>query len=136
MTTSMMAPPAAPTRRIHGHVAPGFEAVRAEFERNSAERGEIGAGVCAYWRGDKVVDLWGGLRIPRREVPWEENTMVLVNSTTKGIAAATLAVAAARGWLDRERVVMESLLACKRAGAYAVFSYFALDVAKRLKTQA
>jgi porphobilinogen synthase len=49
---------------------------------------------------------------------------------------AMLMAAAERGWLDRERVVMESLLACKRAGADAVFSYFALDVAKRLKAQA
>src|SRR5512134_3107869 len=48
---------------------------------------------------------------------------------------AMLMAAAERGWLDRERVVMESLLACKRAGADAVFSYFALDVAKRLKAQ-
>jgi porphobilinogen synthase len=46
---------------------------------------------------------------------------------------AMLVAAAERGWLDRERVVMESLLACKRAGADAVFSYFALDVARLLK---
>jgi porphobilinogen synthase len=49
---------------------------------------------------------------------------------------AMLMAAAERGWLDRERVVMESLLACKRAGADAVFSYFALGVAKRLKAGA
>jgi porphobilinogen synthase len=49
---------------------------------------------------------------------------------------AMLMAAAERGWLDRERVVMESLLACKRAGADAMFSYFALDVAKRLKAKA
>jgi delta-aminolevulinic acid dehydratase/porphobilinogen synthase len=30
---------------------------------------------------------------------------------------------------------MESLIACKRAGADAVFTYFARDVAKRLKAQ-
>ena len=43
--------------RVDGTVAPGFEEVRAEFERNFAERGEIGAAVAAYWRGEKVVDL-------------------------------------------------------------------------------
>ena len=52
--------------RIHGFVAPGFEEVRAEFERNFTERGEIGAAVAAYWRGEKVVDLWGGRRDARR----------------------------------------------------------------------
>jgi porphobilinogen synthase len=48
---------------------------------------------------------------------------------------AMLMAAAERGWLDRERVVMESLLACKRAGADAVFSYFARDVARLLKSR-
>jgi porphobilinogen synthase len=47
-----------------------------------------------------------------------------------------LMAAAERGWLDQERVIMESLAACKRAGADAVFTYFALDVAKRLKARA
>jgi CubicO group peptidase (beta-lactamase class C family) len=86
-------------------VAPGFEEVRAEFERNFAERDEIGAAVAAYWRGDKVVDLWGGRRTPEGDAPWNEDTMVLVNSTTKGLAAMTLAVANARGWLDYEAPV-------------------------------
>jgi hypothetical protein len=39
-----------PPRR-GGSVAAGFEEVRAEFERNFLERGEIGAAVAAYWRG-------------------------------------------------------------------------------------
>src|SRR4051812_13870562 len=47
-----------------GSVAPGFEEVAVEFDRNFAERGEIGAAVAAYWRGEKVVDLWGGHRAP------------------------------------------------------------------------
>jgi hypothetical protein len=47
-----------------GWVAPGFEEVRLEFERNFAERDEIGAAVAAYWRGEKVADLWGGA-VPR-----------------------------------------------------------------------
>ena len=88
-----------------GWVAPGFEEVRAEFERNFAERGEIGAAVAAYWRGEKVVDLWGGRRTPDGDEPWNEDTMVVVLSTTKGLAAMTLAVANARGWLDYDAPV-------------------------------
>src|ERR1044071_8045531 len=87
--------------RVSGFVAPGFEEVRAEFERNFAERGEIGAAVAAFWRGEKVVDLWGGRRAPESDVPWTAGTMVVVMSTTKGLSAMTLAVADARGWLDR-----------------------------------
>ena len=93
--------------RVHGLVAPGFEEVRAEFERNFRERGEIGAAVAAYWRGEKVVDLWGGQRVPGSADPWNEDTMVIVNSTTKGLAAMTLAVANARGWLDYDAPVAQ-----------------------------
>jgi CubicO group peptidase (beta-lactamase class C family) len=88
-----------------GWVAPGFEEVRAEFDRNFAERGEIGAAVAAYWRGEKVVDLWGGWRTPQGDAPWNEDTMVLVHSSTKGLAAMTVAVANARGWIDYEAPV-------------------------------
>ncbi len=93
------------TPRIQGHVAPGFEEVRVEFERNFTERREIGAAVAAYWRGEKVVDLWGGRRTPGSDDPWNEDTMVAVMSTTKGLAAMTLAVAVARGWLDYDAPV-------------------------------
>src|SRR5689334_9541083 len=85
-----------------GQVAPGFEEVSTEFERNFSERGEIGAAVAAYWRGEKVVDLWGGRRTPTGDARWNENTMVVVNSTTKGLAAMTIAVANSRGWIDYE----------------------------------
>ena len=92
----------AKTPSIAGSVAGGFEEVREEFERNFALRGEIGAAVAAYVRGEKVVDLWGGRRDPRSDLPWNEDTMVVVNSTTKGLAALTVAIANARGWLDYE----------------------------------
>jgi CubicO group peptidase (beta-lactamase class C family) len=90
---------------IGGLVASGFEEVRAAFARNFTERGEIGAAVAAYWRGEKVVDLWGGRRTPEGDDPWKEDTMVVVNSVTKGLAAMTFVLANARGWLDYEAPV-------------------------------
>ncbi len=45
---------------------------------------------------------------------------------------AMLEAAAANGWLDHDAVMMESLLAFKRAGADGVLSYFALDAARLL----
>lgn len=45
---------------------------------------------------------------------------------------AMLSAAAEKGWLNREQVMMESLLAFKRAGADGILTYFALDVAKSL----
>ncbi|HEX6314076.1 MAG TPA: serine hydrolase [Gemmatimonadaceae bacterium] len=91
--------------QVEGTVAPGFEEVRAEFERNFVERREIGAAVAAYWRGEKVVDLWGGRRSPFANAPWNQDTMVVVMSTTKGMAAMTLALANSRGWLDYDAPV-------------------------------
>ena len=45
---------------------------------------------------------------------------------------AMLNAAAANGWLDREKVMLESLMAFKRAGASGVLTYFARDAAKLL----
>ena len=46
---------------------------------------------------------------------------------------AMLRAAAANGWLDGERVMMESLMGFKRAGADGILTYFAVEAAKRLK---
>ena len=46
---------------------------------------------------------------------------------------AMIKAAAANGWLDETRVVMESLIAIKRAGADMILTYFAKDVAKQLQ---
>jgi porphobilinogen synthase len=41
--------------------------------------------------------------------------------------------AAQNGWLDHDAVMMESLLAFKRAGADGVLTYFAIDAARKLR---
>ena len=46
---------------------------------------------------------------------------------------AMLKAAAQNGWLDHDKVMMESMMAFKRAGADGVLTYFALDVARKLK---
>ena len=48
---------------------------------------------------------------------------------------AMLKAAAQNGWLDHDAVMLESLLAFKRAGADGVLTYFALDAARLLKRQ-
>ncbi len=85
---------------LQGTVAPGFEAVRFEFERNFTDRGELGAAFAVYHRGKKVVDLWGGHRDRNRTSPWEEDTLTTIFSSTKGIAALTLALAHSRGLFE------------------------------------
>ena len=90
---------------IQGFVRHGFDAVREAFAENFSRRNELGAACCVYHNGEKVVDLWGGVRNKATGEPWEEGTMVVVYSTTKGLAAMTLAIAHSRGWLDYDERV-------------------------------
>jgi CubicO group peptidase (beta-lactamase class C family) len=90
---------------VEGRVSRGFETVREAFEANFARRGELGGACSVYHRGRQVVDLWGGIRNKQTGEPWERDTMVLVYSATKGLAAMTLAMAHSRGWLDYEERV-------------------------------
>jgi CubicO group peptidase (beta-lactamase class C family) len=120
--------------KVEGRVAGGFEVVREAFARNFTHRRELGGACCVFFRGEKVVDLWGGIRNKETGEPWEEDTMVLVNSTTKGLAAMTMALAHSQGWLDydervctywpefaqqgKERITVRQLLA-HQAGLFA-----------------
>jgi len=88
--------------RIEGHVSPDFDAVRDGFAENFIHRNEVGGACAVYYRGEQVVDLWGGVRNPGTDDPCEQDTMVLVYSATKGLAAMTLALAHSRGLLDYE----------------------------------
>jgi CubicO group peptidase (beta-lactamase class C family) len=90
---------------ISGSVKPGFEAVREAFIENFERRGELGAACCVYYHGEKAVDLWGGTRNKSTGEPWEEDTMVQVHSTTKGIAGLAMALAQSRGLFDYEERV-------------------------------
>ncbi len=47
---------------------------------------------------------------------------------------AMLKAAAANGWLDHDKVMMEALLGFKRAGADGILTYFAIEAAQRLKS--
>ena len=90
---------------VRGHVSPPFESVRRAFAENFSRRHELGGACCVYHRGEKVVDLWGGVRNERTGEPWEQDTLVIVYSTTKGLAAMTMAIAHSRGWLDYDAPV-------------------------------
>ncbi len=90
---------------IAGFARSGFEAVLQAFAENFERRGELGAACCVYHRGEKVVDLWGGVRNRATDEPWEEDTMALVHSTTKGLAGLAMALAHSRGLLDYDERV-------------------------------
>jgi CubicO group peptidase (beta-lactamase class C family) len=92
---------------ISGFAMPGFEAVRAAFAHNFTRRHELGGACAVSHHGKMTVDIWGGVRNRTTQEPWDHDTMVMVHSATKGLAAMTLAIAHSRGWLDYEQRVSE-----------------------------
>lgn len=92
---------------ISGHVSAGWEPVERAFRKNFEERAEIGAAVAVRHRRELVVDLWGGIRDPKTNAPWEEDTMAIVFSATKGVSGLVMAYAHSRGWIDYEARVAD-----------------------------
>jgi CubicO group peptidase (beta-lactamase class C family) len=90
---------------IDGSVANEFGPVREAFEQNFAERGEVGAAVCVYRDGHPVVDLWGGTADAATGEPWQQDTIVLVYSSTKGVTSICANALIERGLLNPEAPV-------------------------------
>ena len=90
---------------VHGDCDPKFAEVKDEFERNLAERGDIGASVCVTVKGEQVVDLWGGIADPETGREWDKDTVGVVWSCTKGAAALCAHILASRGLLDLDAPV-------------------------------
>jgi CubicO group peptidase (beta-lactamase class C family) len=94
-----------PALRIEGRSDERFAAVRAAFEANFRDRGELGAAVTVQVGDEVVVDLWGGWADPGRTRPWQRDTLVNVWSTTKGPTALCAHLLVDRGLLDLDAPV-------------------------------
>ncbi|MFP6663594.1 MAG: serine hydrolase domain-containing protein [Deltaproteobacteria bacterium] len=119
---------------LNGMVHPAFAAV-AETLRRILPREEVGgAALCVYHRGEKVADLWAGTRNDAGD-PWQEDTLSISFSTTKGVASTLLHIYADRGLIDYDAPVQEywpefcgggkeattvRQLMCHEAGLYAI----------------
>ena len=79
--------------------------MRDAFQANFDDGLEAGAAFGAYHRGQKVVDLWGGVADTKTGRAWDEDSLVLVYSTTKGIAAMCANRLAQQGLIDVEAPV-------------------------------
>jgi CubicO group peptidase (beta-lactamase class C family) len=90
-----------------GDVDEGYGKVADAFRLNLAGGAEVGAALAIYRDGRKVVDLWGGYRNGITRAPWTNDTLVNTFSTTKGIAALTVARAVSRGLLDYDARVAD-----------------------------
>jgi CubicO group peptidase (beta-lactamase class C family) len=81
--------------------------VREAFAENILSGEDTGAACAAYWKGEKVADLWGGIKALGSEEVWKENTVVLMFSATKGMAAVAMAVAHSQGLFEYDETVAE-----------------------------
>src|SRR6478752_8931222 len=90
---------------VGGSVEPGFEGVRDAFANNFVEHGEVGASYAFYVEGAKVVDIWGGTRTDTGGA-YDEQTLQIVFSSTKGATAACAHLLAHRGLLDVDAPVV------------------------------
>lgn len=89
-----------------GWTAPGWDGVRDAFQANFDNGSEVGAAFSCYHRGQKVVDLWGGVADQDSGAPWNEDTIIPVFSTTKGMTAIIANMLAQDGRLDVEAPVV------------------------------
>lgn len=76
---------------------PGYEKVAATATRLLDAAG--GGALCVYHDGSPALDLWTGVKDPATAAPWEQDTMAMSWSTTKGIASTALHLLADRGQL-------------------------------------
>jgi CubicO group peptidase (beta-lactamase class C family) len=77
-----------------------FDGVRAALARNLDSGEELGASLVLDIDGEIVVDLWGGFRDEARTVPWSEQTITNVWSTTKTVTSLAALMLVDRGELD------------------------------------
>jgi len=91
---------------IQGKLEPGFEKVKEVFKANW-ESYELGASFSVVLKGRTVVDIWGGFLDTEFTKPWQEDTLVNVYSTTKGMGALAAAILADEGKLDYQARVVD-----------------------------
>jgi CubicO group peptidase (beta-lactamase class C family) len=93
---------------LEGRCDSRFATVADVLSRQLASGDHHGVGFAVRFRGEPVVDLWGGKRnTPEGEAPWQEDTMTICFSTTKGVAATALHVAMERAKVSYDTPVAD-----------------------------
>src|SRR5262245_37926812 len=90
---------------LGGTCSPRFEPLRELFAAKLASGEDLGASLAVNIDGEMVVDLWGGWVDEARTVPWTENTIICVFSTTKVMTTLAALVLVDRGQLDLDATV-------------------------------
>ncbi len=95
------------TTTVHGAAAPEFEGVREAFRQSFDGQPAMGAALAIEIDGQPVVDLWGGIADVRTGAPWQQDTLGVVFSCSKGLMAVLAARAVQQGILDYDAPVAQ-----------------------------
>jgi CubicO group peptidase (beta-lactamase class C family) len=130
---------------IEGPVAPGFERIKDTFQQNFEKRKELGAALCVYLNGVKIVDCWGGYLDIEKKRPWNQDSRVMVFSITKAMCALSVALWVSRGQISyntkiadvwpefrqhgKENITLRQLLE-HRAGLFSVKEKITFELLK------
>jgi CubicO group peptidase (beta-lactamase class C family) len=90
---------------ISGTTAPGWEFVQELLPENLVQQQDLGASIAVYHEGYPVVNLRGGWFDESQTKPYDDETLQLVFSTTKGVLAMAAALCVQRGLLDYSELV-------------------------------
>jgi CubicO group peptidase (beta-lactamase class C family) len=90
---------------LAGTCSARFDSLRELFAAKLESGEDLGASLAVNIDGEMVVDLWGGWADETRTVPWTENTITCVFSTTKTITSLAALVLVDRGELDLDENV-------------------------------
>lgn len=94
-----------PNGQLNGTYTDTFGEVAQAFRENFTEHGEVGASLTLTLNGETVLDLWGGLADAKTQTPWEEDTLCVVYSSTKGAVALAAHTLISQGRLDLDAPV-------------------------------
>ncbi|CAF2763788.1 unnamed protein product [Rotaria sp. Silwood2] len=90
---------------IRGTTVNGWESINDLFRQNFVQERDLGASIAVYHQGKLVVDLWGGWFDQAQTKPYDNDTLQLVFSTSKGLVAVAVALCVQQGLLDYSALV-------------------------------
>ena len=92
---------------IKGNCQEGFLEVKELFGSLHKSGREVGSSFSVYQDGKPIIDIWGGYSDKDQTKQWNRDTLATVWSTTKGVAAITIAHAFENKLIEYERKVSE-----------------------------
>ena len=93
------------TSVVHGHADARFDKVADALADELSTGAEVGAAIAVDTDGELVVDIWGGYADAAKTVPWGEDTIINVWSSTKTVTSLAALMLADRGLLDLDEPV-------------------------------